>query len=190
MNEKKTTDKTEAKKANRDPLTGEPGAHPVGAGVGAAAGGAAAGAALGAAGAAVAGGAAAGTALGAAAGPIGAVVGAVAGGVVGGLAGKDVAERMDPTIEDAYWREHHQSRPYYNPGMTYQEDYQPAYRYGWESRGLYEGKDYSEVEPQLQSNWSKAKAKSRLEWDNARHAIRDAWERARSNTNRPAPRKG
>src|SRR3954447_11610765 len=57
--------------SNRDPITGEPGAHPVGAGVGAAVGGAATGAAA-----------------GAVAGPVGAVVGAVAGGVVGGLAGK------------------------------------------------------------------------------------------------------
>src|SRR4051794_32509382 len=52
--------------SNQDPITGEPGAHPVGVGVGTAAGGAAAGA-LG----------------GAAAGPVGAVVGAVAGGLAG-----------------------------------------------------------------------------------------------------------
>src|SRR5690606_6067987 len=54
--------------ANRDPLTNEPGAHPVGTGVGAAMGGAAAGAAAGAFG-----------------GPVGAAVGGVAGAVVGGL---------------------------------------------------------------------------------------------------------
>ena len=61
--------------ANRDPISGEPGAHPVGTGVGAAAGGAAAGAAGGLVG-----------------GPIGAAAGAVVGGVVGGLAGKSIAE--------------------------------------------------------------------------------------------------
>lgn len=70
-----------------DPLTGEPGAHPVGTGLGA-----------------VAGGAAAGAATGAFAGPVGAVIGLAVGAVVGGLAGKGVAEVIDPTGEQAYWR--------------------------------------------------------------------------------------
>ena len=66
--------------ANRDPLTGAPGAHPIGTGVGAAAGGVAAGAAV-----------------GSVAGPVGTVVGAAVGAVAGGLAGKGVAESIDPT---------------------------------------------------------------------------------------------
>ena len=66
--------------ANRDPITGTPGAHPVGTGVGAAAGGVAAGAAV-----------------GSVAGPVGTVVGAAVGAVAGGLAGKGVAEKIDPT---------------------------------------------------------------------------------------------
>jgi uncharacterized protein (TIGR02271 family) len=68
--------------ANRDPLTGEVGAHPVGTGVGA-----------------VAGGVAAGAAAGSVAGPVGTAVGAAAGAVAGGLAGKEVAEELDPTDE-------------------------------------------------------------------------------------------
>lgn len=70
--------------ANLDPLSGEPGAHPVGTGLGAAAGGMAAGAA-------------AGTVVG----PVGTVLGAAAGAVVGGLAGKGVAEKVDPTKDGA-----------------------------------------------------------------------------------------
>ncbi|CAN5624008.1 hypothetical protein BH09PSE5_BH09PSE5_41180 [soil metagenome] len=65
---------------NRDPISDEPGAHPVGTGVGAAAGGVAVGAAI-----------------GTIAGPIGTAVGAAVGAVVGGLAGKAVAETIDPT---------------------------------------------------------------------------------------------
>src|SRR5271170_477370 len=102
--------------ANRDPITDEPGAHPVGTGVGAAAAGAAAGAAG-----------------GLIAGPAGAAVGAVIGAVAGGLAGKGVAESIDPTVEDGYWRDNYAHRPYYNQATSYDE-YQPAYRYGWESR--------------------------------------------------------
>src|SRR5438270_13023208 len=107
---------TEAGSANRDPITGEPGAHPVGTGIGA-----------------VAGGAAAGAAGGAMAGPVGAAVGAVVGGVAGGLAGKGVAESIDPSAEDAYWRENYASRPYHDQTTSYDE-YRPAYRYGWEAR--------------------------------------------------------
>lgn len=65
--------------ANRDPLTGTPGAHPVGTGLGAA------------------GGAGAGAAIGAMAGPIGAGIGAAIGGIVGGLAGKGGGEAVNPT---------------------------------------------------------------------------------------------
>src|SRR6185312_12227812 len=81
--------------SNPDPITGAPGAHPVGAGVGAAVGGAAAGAAA-----------------GSVAGPVGTVAGAVIGGVAGGYAGKGIAESIDPTAEDAYWRENYANRSY------------------------------------------------------------------------------
>src|SRR4051812_49659317 len=64
---------------NRDPITGEPGAHPVGTGVGAAGAGAA------------------GAAIGAAAGPAGSAVGAAAGAIIGGLGGKAAGEAMNPT---------------------------------------------------------------------------------------------
>src|SRR6187399_1089670 len=75
----------ENKDANRDPITGAPGSHPVGTGLGAAAGGMAAGAAA-----------------GSVAGPAGTVIGAAVGAVAGGLAGKGIAEKIDPTIEEAY----------------------------------------------------------------------------------------
>src|SRR5476651_2068900 len=76
--------------ANRDPLSGRAGAHPVGTGVGAAAGGIAA---------AIATGAAMGTFAGPAGTAVGAAAGAAAGAVAGGLAGKAVAEHLDPTVE-------------------------------------------------------------------------------------------
>jgi phage tail tape-measure protein len=80
-------DETRQAGTNRDPITGAPGAHPVGVGLGAAAGG-------------IAGGIAAGAATGTvAAGPIGTVVGAAVGAVAGGLGGKAVAEHFDPTVE-------------------------------------------------------------------------------------------
>lgn len=144
--------------ANRDPLTNEPGAHPVGTGVGAAVGGAAAGAAAGAFG-----------------GPVGAAVGGVAGAVAGGLAGKAAAEAVNPTEEDAYWRESYQREPYYVGGRTY-DQYRPAYELGWSSVDRYEG-DFEAVEPRLADDW-RARHSDGLAWTDARPATRAAWERA------------
>lgn len=144
---------------NPDPITGAPGSHPVGTGVGAALGGAAAGAA-------------AGTAVG----PVGTVVGAAVGAVAGGYAGKAAAEYIDPTVEDAYWRENYSSRPYYESNVDY-EHYAPAYRYGWESRQRYPDRRYEDVEPELERGWSNARGGSSLGWEKARHATRDAWHR-------------
>jgi hypothetical protein len=158
---KREKDRVISTDANRDPITGEPGAHPIGTGVGAAVGGAAAGAAA-----------------GSVAGPVGTVTGAVIGGVAGGLAGKSIAESIDPTAEDAYWREHYKNRPYYDASTHHEYDeYQPAYRYGWESRTRYADRTFDEVEPNLRRDWESAKAHSRLGWEHAKHAARDAWDR-------------
>ncbi len=144
--------------AHDDPITGEPGAHPIGTGVGAV-GGATAGAAVG----------------GAVGGPVGAMVGAAVGGVAGGLAGKGVAETVNPTDEEAYWREAHASRPY-AANRTYDE-LAPAYRYGWESRVRHADRNWNDVEGDLGHGWEKAKGNSRLAWNEAKEATRDAWHR-------------
>ena len=159
MNEKRVTTETERKDANRDPLTGAPGAHPVGTGVGAV-GGAAAGAAI-------------GTAVG---GPVGAGVGIVAGAIVGGLAGKGAAEAIDPTAEDAYWRENYRNRSYVDKNVEF-DAYRPAYRVGYEGYGRLRGRKYEDVESELQRDYERAAGRTGLGWDHARRAARDAWDR-------------
>ena len=145
--------------ANHDPITGAPGAHPIGTGAGAA------------------GGATAGAAVGAAfAGPIGFVAGGVAGAVIGGLAGKGAAEAINPTDEEAYWRDNFKSRPYVRPETTY-ADLRPAYRYGWESHSAAAGRDWDELADELRQNWEKDNGQSTLPWAEAGPAVRDAWER-------------
>lgn len=145
--------------SNRDPLSGAPGAHPVGTGLGAA------------------GGAAAGAVIGSAAGPVGTVVGGAIGAVAGGLAGKGAAEAVNPTVEEAYWRENFASRPYVTPGSDF-DTYSPAYKYGWESRGRFVGSSFDDVEKDLGREWESGHGKkSGLGWDRAREAARDAWHR-------------
>lgn len=107
---------------NPDPITKAPGSHPVGTGVGAAVGG----------GVGVGGAIAAGAALGSTIGPVGTAVGAAVGAVAGGLPGKELAERVNPTVEETYWRDNYETRPYVTPGTSF-DDYGPAYRHGWES---------------------------------------------------------
>jgi len=154
---------------NRDPLTGAPGAHPVGTGIGAAIGGAAAGAVT-----------------GTMAGPVGTVIGAAAGAIAGGLAGKGVAETFDPTQEHAYWREHHAARPYYDRSYTY-EDYGPAYGYGLSAYQRYPGRSFDDLDVELGRDWESARGASRLDWGRARGASRDAWDRVRDGVERAIP---
>jgi sugar (pentulose or hexulose) kinase len=110
----------EDKDLNRDPITNEPGSHPVGTGVGAT------------------GGAIAGAAAGTIGGPVGMAVGGIIGAVVGGLAGKAAAEAVNPTAEEEHWRENYTREPYYEQGRSY-DDYGPAYRHGVNARLQHEG---------------------------------------------------
>lgn len=151
---------------NADPITGEPGAHPVGTGVGAA------------------GGAVAGAAVGAMGGPVGALVGGAVGAVVGGLAGKGAAEAVNPTEEAAYWRENAPTTPYYADtlitysDLDYERDYQNAYRVGYENRHHYDpNARFEDVENDLEMKWEQMKGQSRLTWNQAKIAVREAWER-------------
>ena len=146
------------KDSNPDPITGAPGAHPLGV-AGGGTGGALAGAAIGA----VVG------------GPVGAVVGGAIGAVAGGAAGKGAAEAVNPTVEEAFWRQ--------KSGKEF-DQYAPAYRYGWESasRTEYQGRRFEDVEKDLETNWSKARGSMKGEWRDARQKTRDAFERVQTNS--------
>lgn len=142
---------------NPDPITGEPGSHPVGTGLGAA------------------GGAATGVAVGALGGPVGMAVGGVVGAIAGGLAGHAIAEGIDPTAEDAHWRENYRDEPYYDEDYDY-PDYEPAYRIGY---GSYPGPGitFDDAERNLARNWEGQRGGSRFDWDQARDAARAGWDR-------------
>lgn len=180
---------------NLDPLTDEPGAHPVGTGIGAATAGAI------------------GAAIGVIGGPLGIAAGAVIGAVVGGYAGKGAAEVIDPTAEDAYWRENHQRQPYADKKRAY-EDYLSAYRAGY--TGYRRGETFEEREADLQMQYesgpqdreadtirvghvpavasteaSQSELKpDPLRWESARDAARAAYVRASRGTGKDEARPG
>lgn len=142
---------TERTDMNRDPITGEPGSHPVGTGVGSA------------------GGAVAGAGLGAIGGPIGMLVGGAIGAMVGAGAGHAAGEILDPTGEEQYWRTQHKDD---------WNEFGPAYKYGWESRSRMRDRNWDDrLENELREGWEKVKGSSKLTWDKARTATRNAWER-------------
>jgi hypothetical protein len=154
--------------ANRDPLTGAPGAHLVGTGLGAAGGGAV------------------GAAVGSVAGPVGMVAGAAIGAVAGGLTGKGVAEVLDPSLEDKHWRENFSTQPYAKPGYTY-DDYGPAYKLGWERASASSKEPFAARETELGRDWDKVKGTSRLTWETAKDATRAAWQRTSDAVERLTP---
>lgn len=143
---------------NRDPITKEPGSHPIGTGVGSA------------------GAAAVGAAIGAPFGPIGMLVGGAIGAVAGGAAGHAAGEAIDPTGEEHYWKNQYQTRPYYDKTSNW-DDYSPAYRYGWESRTKHRDRNFNDMENDLSSGWETVKGNSRLGWEKAKDAVRDSWDR-------------
>lgn len=176
----------DANELNRDPITGAPGAHPIGTGIGAATG------------------ALAGAAMGIAGGPIGTAVGGLVGSIVGGLAGKGVGEVMKPTMDDAYrgteypaddvvalqpsqadasptaedlyWQRAFITEPYYNSELAY-DDYAPAYRMGFNDRMNSGNRTWEESEVALQTEWERSKGTSRLSWEDAKQAAQAAWFR-------------
>ncbi|MEP7183042.1 MAG: hypothetical protein ABI886_12735 [Betaproteobacteria bacterium] len=164
-----TFERDRNKTLDRDPTSSTLGAHPVGTGIGA-----------------VAGGAAAGALAGTVAGPVGTVAGALAGAVAGGVAGNEIAKLVDPTAETTYWRQNYSSRPYVTSGATFDE-YGPAYRYGVDAYGRYDGRTFDQAEPELMRDWDSAKGTSKLTWENAKHATRDAWQRVSDFVERATP---
>ena len=148
---------TDTKTDNLDPITGAPGAHPVGTGVGGTLGGVAA------------------TAIaGSIVGPIGTVVGMAVGVVLGGLAGKSVAESFDPTAEEAYWRKEFPNRPYADAASSY-EDFDPTYRFGWEAHERYGAASWDDALPRIRADWERDRPG--FPWEKAKAPIRDSWDR-------------
>ena len=154
---------------NRKPISGAPGAHPIGTGVGAAAGGVAAGAWA-----------------GTVAGPVGAIVGAAIGAVVGGLAGKGIAEAIEAPAGEACRQEEFSSWTHAKRDWNF-EDYSRAYRFGTEAYARSNGRSFDDAEPELKRNWERARSNSNLSWENARYASRDSWQRVSDSVERAFP---
>jgi len=137
---------------NRDPITGAPGSHGLGTGVGTASG------------------AVVGVAIGSFAGPAGTAVGGFLGAIIGALAGHGMSEAINPTAEEAYWRDTYGGDTRYHLAHAY-EDYAPAFMAGY----LYRERPWSEAEAELLAVWERHRGHSPLTWDEVRDAAHAAW---------------
>ena len=144
---------------NADPITNEPGSHPIETGIGAAAVGAAS-----------------GMALGAVAGPIAAAIGTAVGAVAGGYAGKGIGELIDPTTEESWLRDNFPSRPYVEKGDRF-EDFHPAYRHGAIAESKLGDAGIDLMDEQHQREWE-ANKENKMPWTKARGAVKDGYDRS------------
>ncbi len=82
-----------------------------------------------------------------------------------------MAEGLNPTAEDAYWRENHPKQAYAN-GRSY-DDYSLAYRNGYE--GYAAGETFESREEELRRKYESTSPK--IKWPDARPASLAAWQR-------------
>lgn len=144
---------------NPDPISDQPGSHPIETGVGA-----------------VVGGALSGLAVGAVGGPVGAVVGAIAGGAVaGGLAGKGLGELIDPTTEDNWIRDLIARQPGRTPEWT--DTARQAYRFGWHAEARFPNQTFAQCESALEQEWQARNWA--FKWEDHRDQVRDGFEQGR-----------
>ena len=74
-----------------------------------------------------------------------------------------------------WWRENYRNRPYATADRGF-DDYEPGYRYAYQSINRYKGKSWNQVEPDLRSGWNSFEGRGNSTWDNIKDAVRDAWD--------------
>src|SRR5688572_25729038 len=78
--------------------------------------------------------------------------------------------------ETKYWRSQYEREPYFQKDMTW-DDYEPAYRFGYDWHERHRGRRFEDFESDMSSKWDEFKMKSRLKWEHAKHAVRAGWNR-------------
>jgi hypothetical protein len=120
-------------------------------------------------------GAVAGAAVGAMGGPVGMAVGAAMGSILGAGAGDSLAEVINPTVYEDYWKNNYLAAPYYVAGREW-TDYEPAYKLGYSAFGNNSGRSYDDIEADLQRSWEASRGESKLAWIDAKGAVHDGWQ--------------
>ncbi|GJG87256.1 hypothetical protein tb265_24370 [Gemmatimonadetes bacterium T265] len=78
-------------------------------------------------------------------------------------------------------RQLHPTRAYAGADRPY-EHYEPAYRYGAASATQHAGREWHDVEGDMERGWDKARGASASAWHEVKDAARDAWHHVRGGT--------
>ena len=81
----------------------------------------------------------------------------------------------DWNLDQQWWRENFRDRPYVSADRRF-EDYEPGYRFGYESANRYRGKNWDDIEPNLRTDWDRFEGRGRSTWENVKDSVRDAWD--------------
>ena len=95
-----------------------------------------------------------------------------------GLTGSGVNQGTfsgDWNLDQAWWRENFRNRPYVTADRRF-EDYEPGYRFGYQSLSRYRGKNWNDVESNLSSDWQHFEGRGQSTWENVKDSVRDAWD--------------
>jgi hypothetical protein len=81
----------------------------------------------------------------------------------------------DWNLDQQWWRENFTNRPYVSADRRF-EDYEPGYRFGYESANRYRGKSWNDAEPTLRTDWDRFEGRGSSTWESMKDAVRDAWD--------------
>ena len=130
----------------------------------------------------------AGAAIGSAGGPLGTLIGGIAGAIGGWWAGRALAEAAERWTqeEEAEYRAHYEAGGA-REGTAY-EDVRPAYQLGHLARHNpdYAGRDFEEIEDDLERGWTASARPSAPEWGAVRGYARAAYTRGGASVTSPA----
>jgi hypothetical protein len=87
-------------------------------------------------------------------------------------------EQAHAVEEEMHWKQSFRREPYCEPGRDF-DYYAPAYRIGYEGCARYHGREFDDVERELQSEYERRTDASHPHWNDARAAARAAWDRAK-----------
>lgn len=83
----------------------------------------------------------------------------------------------DWNSERDWWRDNYSSRPYARADRGF-DQYEPGYRYGYESANRYRGRNWNDVEPDLRNGWNnyEHRGANKSTWDEIKDSVKDAWD--------------
>lgn len=87
----------------------------------------------------------------------------------------------DWTRDKSWWHDNFQDRPYVSADRKF-EDYEPGYRFGYESANRYKGKNWNNIESNLRSDWDRFEGRGQSTWENVKDSVRDAWDKVTGHT--------